>query len=259
MNRVIALPIKLLSAALLLSVTALAAPRTLEQVKSSGTLKLGTEAAFPPFNFYEGKALMGFEVDLGNALGKALGLKVEWVVQPFDNLLITLNQGRFDAVMASHAITPVRQKAVDFLPPHYCSTVNIVAKVGGPLTKQMLAGKTVGTQVGTAQIPVLNAIPGIREVRTYPNDQTVLSALQAGRVDAWSSNGPVVAYMLKKTGQTGKILIGEAISDERNAGAVAKGNTALDDALSGALAGLLKDGTYAKISDRWFGQDIRCK
>ncbi|GGL82084.1 amino acid ABC transporter substrate-binding protein [Deinococcus aerolatus] len=251
--------VPLLSAALLLSATALAAPRTLDQITASGTLRLGTEAAFPPFNFYEGKALMGFEVDLGNALGQALGLKVEWVVQPFDNLLISLNQGRFDAVVASHAITPARQKAVDFLPPHYCSAVNIVARAGGPLTRQALAGKTVGTQVGTAQIPVLKAIPGIRDVRTYPNDQAVLAALQSGRVDAWTSNGPVVAYMLKTTGQTGKFLIGQAISNERNAGAVARGNAALHGAMSGALVNLLEDGTYARLSDKWFGQDIRCK
>ena len=202
---------------------------------------------------------MGFEVDLGKAMGKALGLKVNWVVQPFDGLLIGLNQGRYDVVIASHAVTPERQKAVDFLNPHYCSTVNIVAKKGGPLTKAALAGKTVGTQIGTAQIPVLKAIPGIKEVRTYPNDQTVLSALQAGRVDAWSSNGPVVAYMLKETGQQGKILIGEAISNERNAGAVAKGNATLQRALNDTLKTLMTDGTYAKISGQWFGQDIRCK
>ncbi|EYB69241.1 amino acid ABC transporter periplasmic amino acid-binding protein [Deinococcus phoenicis] len=249
----------LLTLALALSATASATPRTLDQIKASGTLKLGTEGAFPPFNFYQGKTLTGFEVDLGNALGKALGLKVEWVVQPFDGLLIALNQGRFDAVVASHAITPERQKAVTFLNPHYCSTVNIVARKGGPLSRQALAGKTVGTQIGTAQIPILQAIPGIKDVRTFPNDQTVLSALQAGRVDAWSSNGPVVAYMLKQTGQGGKILIGEAISRERNAGAVAKGNTALQGALNAALTRVQADGTYAKLSQKWFGQDIRCQ
>ncbi|GMA14407.1 amino acid ABC transporter substrate-binding protein [Deinococcus metallilatus] len=255
MNRVAVL----LTAALALSVTASAAPRTLDQIRASGTLKLGTEGAFPPFNFYQGKNLIGFEVDLGNALAREMGLKPQWVVQPFDSLLIALNQGRFDAVLASHAITPERQKAVTFLNPHYCSTVNIVAQKGGPLTRAALAGKTVGTQIGTAQIPILQAIPGIKDVRTFPNDQTILTALQAGRVDAWSSNGPVVAYMLKQTGQQGKIVIGEAISQEHNAGAVAKGNTALHDALNGALATLMKDGTYAKLSQKWFGQDIRCK
>lgn len=255
MNRV---PVLLTLAVALLS-TASAAPRTLDQIRASGTLKLGTEGAFPPFNFYQQKNLVGFEVDLGNALAKEMGLKPEWVVQPFDGLLIALNQGRFDAVLASHAITPERQKAVTFLSPHYCSAVNIVAKKGGPLTRKALAGRTVGTQIGTAQIPILRAIPGIKDVRTFPNDQTVLSALQSGRVDAWSSNGPVVAYMLKQTGQQGKILIGEAISNERNAGGVAKGNTALQGALNTALARLQADGTYARLSQKWFGQDIRCK
>ncbi len=245
--------------ALLTLGSAQATTRTFEQIKASGTLNIGTEGAFPPFNYFQQKNLVGFEVDLGKAIGKALGLKVNWVVQPFDGLLIGLNQGRYDVVMASHAVTPERQKAVDFLTPHYCSTVNIVAKKGGPLTKAALSGKSVGTQIGTAQIPVLKAVPGIREVRTYPNDQTVLSALQAGRVDAWSSNGPVVAYMLKETGQQGKILIGEAISNERNAGAVAKGNTTLQRALDDTLKTLMTDGTYAKISGQWFGQDIRCK
>ncbi|ASN82502.1 ABC transporter substrate-binding protein [Deinococcus ficus] len=249
----------LLSAALVLtSLGANAEARTLAQIKASGTLKIATEGAFPPFNYYEGKQLRGFEVDLGNAVAKSLNLKVEWTAQPFDGLLIGLNQNRYDVVLASHAITPERQKAVAFLNPHYCSAVNIVAKKGGPLTRTALVGKVVGTQIGTAQIPVLQAIPGIKSVRTYPNDQTILTALQAGRLDAWTSNGPVVAYMLKQTGLSGKIVIGEAISQERNAGAVAKGNTELRDALNAAMKKLQADGTYAKLSQKWFGQDIRC-
>lgn len=243
----------------LLTLGSAQATRTFEQIKASGTLNIGTEGEFPPFNYYQQKNLVGFEVDLGNALGQALGLKVKWVTQPFDSLLIGLTQGRYDAVMASHAITPERQKAVDFLNPHYCSTVNIVAKKGGPLNRTALSGKTIGTQIGTAQIPILKAIPGIKEVKTYPNDQTILTALQAGRVDAWSSNGPVVAYMLKQTGLRDKILIGETVSNERNAGAVAKGNAALQAALNDALKTLMNNGSYAKLSQQWFGQDIRCK
>lgn len=239
--------------------TASAAPRTWQQIKDSGTLHLATEGTFPPFNAYAGKQLVGFEIDLGNALGRTLGVKVEWVTQPFDTLLIGLNQGRYDAVLASHAITPEREKAVDFLKPHYCSTVNIVAKKGGPTTRAALRGKSVGSQVGTAQLPVLRQIPGIADVRTYPNDQTVLTALMSGRVDAWSSNGPVVAYMLKQAKLQDKVVIGEAISKERNAGAVAKGNKTVHDALNQALSKVMADGTYAKLSAQWFGQDIRCK
>lgn len=245
--------------ACLLLASASAAPRSFDQIKASGTLRLATEAAFPPFNMYQGKALRGFEVDLGNALGKALGLKVQWVAQPFDTLLIGLNQGRYDVVIASHGITPERQKAVDFVSPHYCSTVNIVAKKGGPLNRKALAGKVIAAQVGTSQLPILRAIPGIKEVRTFPTDQANLTALQAGRVDALSSNGPVVAYMLKQAKLSDKIVIGETISNERNAMAVAKGNKALRAEMDKALKKLMADGTYAKISKEWFGRDIRCK
>ena len=148
----------LLLTAFLSCATAVAAPRSPEQIKASGTIRLATEGAFPPFNFYEGKTLKGFEIDLGEALAKATGVKVEWVVQPFDTLLIGLNQGRYDAVIASHAITPERQKAVDFLSPHYCSTINLVAKKGGPLTRAAMKGKSVAVQVGTSQIATLRAI-----------------------------------------------------------------------------------------------------
>lgn len=239
--------------------TAIAAPRTLEQIRTSGTLRIATEGAFPPFNYFEQKNLVGFEYDLGNAIAQAMGLKASWSSLAFDSLLISLNDGRYDYVIASHAITPERQKAVDFVNPHYCSTVNIVAKNGGPLDRKALAGKTVGAQVGTAQLPILRAIPGIKNVLTFPNDQVALSALQSGRIDAWSSNGPVVAYMLKATNQQNAIKIGEVISNERNASAVAKGNTALHDAINTALAKVMKNGTYAKLSDKWFGTDIRCK
>ncbi len=243
----------------LLSSFAFAAPRTADQIKASGTLKLATEGAFPPFNFYEGKVLKGFEIDLGEAIAKAAGLKVEWTVQPFDTLLIGLNQGRYDAVIASHAITPERQKAVDFLSPHYCSTVNLVAKKGGPVTEAAMKGKSVAVQVGTSQISRLKAIAGIGEIKTFPSDQANMQALMSGRTDAWASNGPVLAYMIKQTKLQNQLVMGPALSVERNGIAVAKGNKALQVQLDAALKKVLNDGTYLKLSKQWFGQDIRCK
>ena len=91
------------------ALTGMASARTWDAVRQSGTIKIATEGAFPPFNYFEGKKLTGFEVDLGTAIGKALGVKVEWVTQPFDNLLIGLNQDRYDFVIASHGVTPERQ------------------------------------------------------------------------------------------------------------------------------------------------------
>lgn len=80
----------------------------------------------------EGKKLTGFEVTLAEALAKELGLKVEWTTQPFDNLLIGLQQDRYDFVIASHGITPQRAKAVDFSNPHYCTGARLSPSPAAP-------------------------------------------------------------------------------------------------------------------------------
>ena len=102
------------------------------KIEKSKTLRLATEGEFNPFNFYKGKELTGFEVDLANEISKKLALKQEWKTQPFAALLIGLNQDRYDLVAASHGITPERAKAVDFTNPHYCTGGVIVTKGSGP-------------------------------------------------------------------------------------------------------------------------------
>lgn len=163
----------------------LAQARSWDAIKASGTVKVATEGAFPPFNYFKGKQLTGFEVDLGTALAKQLGVGVEWVTQPFDNLLIGLGQDRYDFVIASHGITPARQKAVDFANPHYCTGGAIVSKVGGPKTAADLKGKTVAVQVGTTYLDNVQKVPGVGSVKTFPQDTAAQAALLAGRVDAW--------------------------------------------------------------------------
>ncbi len=107
----------------LLALTALtllatgAEARTWAEIKKSGTVKVATEGAFPPFNLMKGKTPTGFEVELAEALGKQLGLKVQWTVLPFDSLLIGLNQDRYDFVIASHGITPSGKRRWTFPVP----------------------------------------------------------------------------------------------------------------------------------------------
>src|SRR4051812_3217522 len=85
-----------------------------EAIQKSKTIRIATEGTFSPFNFFKGKELTGFEIDLVNAIVKKLGLKADWKTSSFDSLLIGLSQDRFDLVAASHGITPERQKVVDF-------------------------------------------------------------------------------------------------------------------------------------------------
>lgn len=234
--------------------------RTWDQIKNSGEIRIGTEGAFPPFNFFDEKnQLTGFEVDLGNALAAKLGVKPRWIAQAFDTLLIQLNQGRFDFVIASHGITPERAKAVDFTDPHYCTGGILVSKKGGPKTAKDLEGKVVGVQVGTTYMEAAQKIPGLKEVRTYQKDPDALQDLLAGRLDAWITDRFVAKEAIKERKLEGILQLGELLFQEKVAMAVAKGNKTLLAALNQALAALMKDGTYAKISQKWFGEDVRCR
>ncbi|AKH15879.1 MULTISPECIES: ABC transporter substrate-binding protein [Deinococcus] len=242
-------------AALTLLTTAQA--RTWAEIKQSGTIKIATEGAFPPFNLLKGKELTGFEVDLANALAKQLGLKVQWVTQPFDNLLIGLGQDRYDFVIASHGITPERQKAVDFTSPHYCTGGAVVTKPGGPMNAAALKGKTVAVQVGTTYLENVRKVPGVKDVKTFPKDTDAQAALMAGRVDAWVGDKFTGLDLVKA--QKGKVVQGSLLFNEKIGMAVKKGNSSLVKELNAALAKAMSDGTYAKLSGKYFGTDVRCK
>src|SRR5437870_2063227 len=88
---------------------------------SEPPIKIATEGVAPPFNFYQGKVLTGFEVEIANEVAHRMGRKPEWLTFPFNSLLIGLGQERYDFTAASHTITEERAKAVDFSHPHYCT------------------------------------------------------------------------------------------------------------------------------------------
>ena len=134
-------------------------------IQKSGTIIAATEGAFAPFNYYEGTKLTGYEVDVGEALAKKLGLKIEWKAVPFDAQLAAVKQDRFDFAIASHGYTKERAKAVDFASPHYCTGGMIAAAKDGSLTVDSLKGKTVGVQLATSYFDAAKKIPGVKEVK----------------------------------------------------------------------------------------------
>ncbi|MBL8398824.1 MAG: amino acid ABC transporter substrate-binding protein [Candidatus Accumulibacter sp.] len=251
---------KLLSAvvpfSLLLAGTAEA--RDWQAIKAAGTIVAATEGGFQPFNYYEGKQLTGFEVDLAEALAKKLGLKLEWKVVPFDAQLAALQQDRFDFAIASHGYTEERAKAVDFANPHYCTGGQIAARKDGPLTVAALNGKSVGVQLATSYADAAKKIAGIKEIKTYKGDPEVFSALRTKKVDAWISDKFTVKATLDKNPNSG-IVAGEMVFVERVSMILRKNNKDLADKLNQALAELMKDGTYQTLSQKYFKADISCR
>ncbi len=251
---------KLLSAVIPFSLllSGIAEARDWNTIKSAGTIVAATEGGFQPFNYYEGKQLTGFEVELAEALAKKLALKLEWKVLPFDAQLAALQQDRFDFAIASHGYTEERAKAVDFANPHYCTGGQIAAYKEGPLTVSALNGKTVGVQLATSYADAARKIAGIKEIKTYKGDPEAFSALRAKKVNAWISDKFTVKATLDKNANAG-IVAGEMVFVERVSMILRKNNKELADKLNQALADVMKDGTYQNLSQKYFKADISCR
>jgi len=244
--------------ALACGLTLNASAKTFDELKKDGKIVIATEGAYPPFNYFQGSKLTGFEVELGDALAKKMGLAVEWKALSFDALLAGLRQDRWDMVIASFGITEERAKAVSFADPHYCSGGVIVSKDPAIKNAETLAGKVVAVQTGTTYLENVKKLSGVKEVKNFPQDTDARSALVNGRVDAWVSDKFVVKAALDANPSLG-LKVGDYLFVEKIAVAVKKGNSSLQQALNKALADLLADGTYKALSEKYLKEDIRCR
>jgi len=232
--------------------------RSFDDIKKDGKIIVATEGQFAPFNYFQGAKLAGFEVEVAEAVAKKMGVTIEWKALSFDALLAGLRHDRWDLVIAGHAITDERAKAVTFTAPHFCGGGIIVTKDAAIKEGKDLAGKTVSVQTGTTFLDEVKKVPGVKEVKNFPQDTDARSALISGRTDAWITD-PAVARAAVAANASAGLRIAGLLFVERNGAAVAKGNTSLAGAFNQALHELQADGTYAALSKKFFGEDIRCK
>ncbi len=251
-------PSRLLLASMVILFASSVQARTFEEIKKDGKIVIATEGAFPPFNFFRGPALTGFEVELGEALAKKMAVNIEWRALSFDALLAGLRQDRWDLVIASFGITPERSKAVTFTDPHYCSGGIVVAKDAAIRTAGDLTGKIVAVQTGSTYLENVKKLTGLKEVKNFPQDTDARSALVNGRVDAWVTDKFVAKAALEANPSAG-LKAGDFVFVERIACAVKKGNSSLAQEVNKALAELMADGTYEAISKKWMKEDVRCR
>lgn len=245
--------------AMLFCITAFSASaRSWEDIKKDGKIIIATEGAYPPFNYFQGSTLTGFEIDLGEALAKKLGVKAEWKALAFDALLPGLRYDRWDVVIAGVTTTEERSKAVTFTDPHWCSGGVIVSKDPALKSAKDLVGKVVAVQTGTTYFDNVKKIDGVKEVRNFPQDTDARSALVSGRVDAWVADKFVAKAALQNNPSSGLHMSG-LLWTERNAPVVAKGNISLAKAINQALAALSADGTHAMLAQKYFKENIGCQ
>ena len=220
---------------------------------TAGTLTVGSEIPYPPFEFGRSPHYQGFDIDVVNEVANRLGVKAKFQNAAFATIFRKLAQGKFDAVASAAPITPERQRAVDFSVPYFPADQSLMVKRGSDIkTVADLKGKRVGAQLGTTAADYANRKTDAT-VRTFQQIDDAFNALEAGQVDAVIHDFPVSKYTerIKKD-----LVVVQTIPTGEHYGiAFAKGKTKLRDAVDKAIDAMKKDGAYTKIYRKWFRAD----
>lgn len=215
-------------------------------------LRVGTDATFPPMEFVENGKRTGFDVELVEALAKAMGKQVEWVDIDFKGLIPGLISRRFDMAVSAIYITDERKKVVDFANSYYAGGLVVMTKVGNSAIKKLadLDEKKVSVQVGTKSVGYLQEhYPKVQRVEVEKN-QEMFNLVDIGRADA-AVTGKPAAFQYVRT-RPGMRVLDEQLTTEEYGMALRKDTPELTKSVNAALAKLKADGTYAAIVKKWF-------
>ncbi len=224
-----------------------------DAIKSDSKLVVGTDPTYEPSEFKQGGKIVGFDVDLGNAIAKKLGLTAEFQESKFDAILPALGT-RYEIGMSSFTDNPAREKVVDFVTYYNAGTQ--WASKDASFDPDNACGKKVAVQTGTVQdtddLPAKqkkcagNAI----SIQRYDDQAEATNAVVLGKADAVLADSPVMAGAVKKVGG-GLSLVGEVYDAAPYGIAIPKNAGTTKEAILGAVKALVADGTYKAILDKW--------
>jgi len=252
----------LVGAAFLLGATISAhAADTLAAAKAAGTLKVGTETAFAPFDYIDAGEHAGLNVDLFAEIGKELGLKIDWVALPWEGVLPGLEAGKFDMVAGPATITKARMERYRFTPPIAEATVAILKKAGDTtITKPAdIAGKAIGVGKATSQLAQLQAFSGTLptkvDVREYPAFTESYADLAAGRIAGVANSLPNIAFVASQRKGVFEVVL-PPFGQKSYFGFIGlkdADHAPLMDAIDAAILKMKADGRLATLQKKWFG------
>ncbi len=240
-------------------VTALAFASTGVFAKEWKKIRIGVEGAYPPFSQVtpDGK-LVGFDIDFANALCEEMGAECTMVQQDWDGIIPGLLARKYDAIIASMAITEQRKKHVAFTKP-YANTPNKFARKKGSgieINKASLKGKSVGVQRATINADIVKAEFGdVVDLKLYATQEEAYLDAVAGGVDLLLADAVAMNEGFLKTDR-GKNweFVGPDYTGPGGAGiAIRKSDKDLVELFNNAIDAILADGTYEKLKNKYFG------
>jgi len=252
----------LLGAAFLLGATLSAqAADTLAAVKAAGTMKVGTETAFAPFDFIDAGEHVGLNVDLFAEIGKELGVKIEWVTLPWDGVFPALEAGKFDVVAGPATITKKRLEHYRFTPPIAEASIAILKKAGDKkiVKPEDIAGTKIGVGKATSQLDQLKeysaTLPKPVDVREYVSFNDAYADLAAGRIEGVANSLPNIAFVAKQREGVFEVVT-PTFGKKSYFGFIGlkdADHAPLMDAIDAALLKIKADGRMATLQKKWFG------
>jgi polar amino acid transport system substrate-binding protein len=222
-----------------------------------GKLTVASDVPYAPFEFTEpgSSEIKGFDVDLVNAIAATQGITdVEFVDQSFDSIILSIKQGRFDMSASSWTITPERAKEVAFGDAYFSANQALLVPADSTVTQLSdLEGKKIGGQRGTVGVDLAKTVEGA-EVLTYDTTDDAFNAVAQGRLDAAITDYPVVAYA---AAQKPTLKVAAEVPGNLGLGLMfPRESRALREAMNAGLAQIKADGTYTKIYEAWFGDEV---
>ena len=219
-----------------------------------GTLVVGSDIPYPPFEQGRPPDYDGFDMDLINEIATRLDLETEIKDTPFDTIFRDLAQGKFDVVISGSTITDEREQAVDFGDPYFLAEQSLLVQEDSDIqTIDDLAGRTVGVQKGTTGEAYVKEEQPDATVRSYGELDDAYNALVAGQVEA-------VMFDLPGNQEAAETKEGLEVRETYDTGeefgiAFQEDADALREAVNGALQEMKDDGTFAEMYSEWFKKD----
>lgn len=215
-------------------------------------IRVATDATWPPFEIVDEttKEIVGYDIDLFNAIAEKANLEIEFINTPFDSVLSGMGTCQFDAAISAMTITEERKKSFDFSDPYINAGQVVVVQLASTITsKDGLVGKVVGAQLGTTGEIEAKAIANTT-VKPYDTVDLAFLDLANGQIDAVIADYPTALGFVAKSPDKIK-AVGEVFTDESYGIAVCKGNTELVEKINAALKQLVDEGKLVELEEKW--------
>lgn len=227
------------------------------ELKNKGELTIGLEGTYSPYSYRKNNKLTGFEVDLGKAVAKKMGLKAKFVPTKWDSLVAGLGSGKYDVVMNNITQTPERAKQYNFSTPYIKSRFALIVPADSKIKSlKDIKGKKVVAGTGTNNADIAKKFGA----KLVPNGDfaSAVGMIKQGRADA-EINSREAWYAYSKKNSTKGLKMIDVSSEQKPAKISAlfnKKDTAIQSSYNKALKELQQDGTVKKLSEKYFGADI---